>query len=105
VILKDESLFVVTSTLIISDCIWSLGGINCSQIHFTLTSGKFKCERTVVSPYINDDLRFLYCSNLNNDLSISNLSFKNIKINSDRYHLTLRGDTNISDSVWLFLFI
>jgi hypothetical protein len=100
-IFKNESQFVIFNTLIILDCIWNLEGITNEdeKIHFTLTSGVFKCERTTISSFINDNLRFLNCTNINNNLNISHLSFKNIVINSDGYHFTLRGDTNISDSV------
>jgi hypothetical protein len=89
----------VTKTLIILDCVWNMGGISGEQTHFTLTSGTFRCERTTINTCIIDNFRFLSCTDLNNNLNISNSFFKNIKINSNGYHFTLRGDTNISDSV------
>jgi hypothetical protein len=81
-------------------------------IHFMLTNGSFNCNGIVIKPFVNNNLRLLNCGTLNdnnnNYLDISNLSYKNIKIDYNGYHFTLCGDINIIYSVCLtllFLFL
>jgi hypothetical protein len=86
----------------ISDCVWNISKVNNEEyIHFKLDGGKLICNKMVVYPFENNEMRFLsYTNNQNIFINCVKLMFEGFKGNYTRKHFTLFSEeSEFTDSV------